>query len=434
MRKYPFSFLQSSLLAILVFMTIYGYSALAQTKDDTQAKVFLPFIAANSGQPVQAVSTPIAPLQQPTPPLATPVSSAGWLQVLGHLGREQYVAMCSERMGTVPAFNCLEGVEIPIKVNGTPQATLPSACDKPIQLGIPHNAGQNGQCAPYARTGQLTTGNPDVTTVFICRKYANPFTGNDDYFQDIAVIQHNRQTGDTCWFQSPVRDAVNNVNLNGRSVPSPMDTSAIADNYWRLASEVATCQNCHDADPFIWTPYIGQVVGSNPAGWNPNGPYTANFLNIFGATQPYVFAKLKRSATVNNACTQCHRIGANSDLVAKSIAGGWMPPAATPNSTVTPNPTDVAQINNCRATPTLAGCNAATALPVAPKGSIYVDKTHQGVEKGSARFPFRTITGANTFAESGAWIVLRSNSYNEQLTFHKQLRLLVEGGSVTIGR
>ena len=129
--------------------------------------------------------------------------------------RAQYAAQCAAEMGTIPAFNCLDGVVLPITVNGVEQSQPVTACDNPVQLGL----GGNGQCVPFSRLLRLPTNNPATEAVAICRKYNASNGPGDPIFADIAVIQHNKATGRTCFFQSPIQ-----AGLDGRTVPSPSAT------------------------------------------------------------------------------------------------------------------------------------------------------------------------------------------------------------------
>jgi hypothetical protein len=263
-----------------------------------------------------------------------------------------YAASCAAEMGRVPAFSCFDGALIPITVNGVPQTTPVSTCDKPVQLGL----GAEGQCVPFSRLVELSTGAPNVTTIAICRKYKKSSGQSDPNFQDIALIQHNHQTGNTCWFQSPP-----GTDRDGRSVPSPMDGS----RFWYPPEQTGSinCQGCHDADAFIWTPYVAQVA--NVGNWNPNGPYVSNFLSIFPRQQPATFRP------PNNACTACHRFGESTcgtrgtglDLLHRAEEGLWMPPNHSHSTTQWHQiyDTHVDQLERCCANPSLPECKGATA-------------------------------------------------------------------------
>lgn len=213
-----------------------------------------------------------------------------------------YADDCGERLGTIPSFSCFDdgqmlpitrnGVEIPANLSssqvnqysfGTSSGTQ-FTCDRPAHLPL----GSYGQCIPYARIGKLVAkdaqGQPmkDVDVVFTCRRYT-PRLGTLQYngqsydgsmypiFEDINMIQHNRKTGETCFFQTPLSGR------DGRRVPSPMEKQLPAGDlphnmdasaYWLKPSSISNnsnmqCIRCHDNDPFIHTPYIDQAKNGN---------------------------------------------------------------------------------------------------------------------------------------------------------------------------
>jgi hypothetical protein len=207
--------------------------------------------------------------------------------------RASYAAQCAAEMGKIPAFNCLDGKLLDITVNGTNQTQLVDDCDKPVQLGL----GGGSQCVPFSRLLNLDTGNSNVTTVAICRKYFASTGPNDPRFDDIAMIQHSKASGRTCFFQSQLE-----ADLDGRTVPSPSDTTPQAAKYWFDTPSVSGigCPHCHAADPFIWSSFVAQKADLGK--WDPLGKYDSNFANMFGG-----FTKVFQPA--GNACTACHRFG-----------------------------------------------------------------------------------------------------------------------------
>jgi hypothetical protein len=67
-------------------------------------------------------------------------------------------------------------------------------------------------------------------------------------------------------------------------------------------------------------------------------------------------------------------------------------------------------------------------------GTIYVDRTYTGEERGTPSKPFNTVGEANNLAWDGAQINIRAGSYPETLTFSKRVKVLAPGGTATIGR
>src|ERR1700730_13870357 len=240
--------------------------------------------------------------------LFTMVLFAASVAHAGPKSRLAYAQQCAAEMGTVPSLNCMQGVIIPITKNGVP-LSRPSAgedCDKPIQLGLTGAS----QCVPYSRFIRLNTGDPNVETVAICRKYAEDASGglNDPHFTDVAMIQHNKRTGNTCYYQSHLHQ-----HLDGRRVPSPQEDSSAANSFWLEprpgGPDGITCTNCHDADPFIWSPYIVQKGVADPSNWDPLGPWNSNFQDLFGSTTKTFRPHKPDHPDQLNGCVLCHRIG-----------------------------------------------------------------------------------------------------------------------------
>lgn len=207
-----------------------------------------------------------------------------------------------------------------------------------------------GTCTPGGTLGQLTHG--DVSVKWICRRY----TFRSDYddlnapYDDVGAIFYNARTGATCWF-----DDMDGTGLAGNNWP-PLDLTlpdADVDSWTSLFyhTDGAGCVNCHDNDPFIYTPHLSAVSWTSGA-WT-SGPL--RLIELSGA--------LKRTAARHlvspeaAACTTCHRITSNEtcaswapdsvgaakgyghqDLVVQAAndlesplwhLGTWMPPDAS---------------------------------------------------------------------------------------------------------
>ncbi len=68
--------------------------------------------------------------------------------------------------------------------------------------------------------------------------------------------------------------------------------------------------------------------------------------------------------------------------------------------------------------------------------TISVDRNHSGhefIDKGTPSNPFSTIGEAINYAWNGAKIMVKAGSYPENLTISKQVKIVQDGGSVTIG-
>ncbi len=289
--------------------------------------------------------------------LSLMLSFVGSIAYSAPASRLAYAQQCAAEMGALPTIHCMDGKVIPITKNGQPlsQATQGEDCDNPVQLGL----GGGRQCVPHSRFLRVSTGNPDVETAVICRKYIGDDNGpNDTKFSDIAVVQHNKATGNTCFFQSHLEQ-----HLDGTNVPSPQENSANASKYWLEPTASGpgniTCTGCHDADPFIWSKYIIQVADISK--WDPFGKWNSNYQNAFGHS-------VKSFQPDNNKCVACHRIG-DQNCRRSDDGGGhvsvkevenklWMPPgfsgtAAAWHSTYGAS---VEQLYSCCDNPSQAMC------------------------------------------------------------------------------
>lgn len=266
--------------------------------------------------------------------------------------RLEYAKQCAAEMGSIPTgFNCLDGTVIPITKNNIPQNQPIEDCDKPIQLG-----GPDTPCVPFARLLRLNTGVSSVETVVVCRKYhaSSNLKEKDPIFHDIAMIQHNKLTGNTCYYQSPPHEP-----RDGSHVPSPQEDSPAAKNMWLEPGSTGPnnikCTNCHDADPFIWSQYVAQVADISK--WNPKGLWNSNFLGAFGSP-------MQTFDPNANACTSCHRVGSNTCNPGAAIGiheyadNRWMPLGIPFGSE---HEKALLQLDKCCNNPALSECNTKLA-------------------------------------------------------------------------
>ena len=191
---------------------------------------------------------------------------------------EAYADACTDEdeLGEIPFFekigekdylpyNCLDATPIATTVTHEDgRVDLPadqvSQCDKPqyiYSLCEPNADRDNGVNGPRVTSASNEQG---THWVLLCRK-SNDAEGS---YRDIAMIGNNPYTGKTCYFQAL------GSNLDGKVIPHPGDTTNSA------ASPIATsslwdglhgglgsgiqCARCHDADPFIHTPWIDQAL------------------------------------------------------------------------------------------------------------------------------------------------------------------------------
>lgn len=216
-----------------------------------------------------------------------------------------YAAQCSARVGQLPDFSCSDGALVPVTVNGeVPETYTPNmTCDRPALLD--NGDASDGQCVPYSRILNLST--DTMQAVVMCRQ-KHIRAADSLQFDELDVISHNPATGATCWFSADAQSA--DEPLDGQQVPSP--TAANDATFWNSPRFVAKdgCGNCHDNDPFMYSPFVGQVWQHVPV--NPLGAY-------FHVAPEMGFSKWPITAMNprDNTCLGCHRIGVDqtcSDL------------------------------------------------------------------------------------------------------------------------
>ncbi len=241
--------------------------------------------------------------------------------IAGGAGAEEasYAALCEAAIGELPSFSCAEGVAVPVTLNGLPVTSdNPSrVCDRPSLL--PNGAGSDGQCVPYSRILDLSVANQQVSVM--CRQKQIRGAASLE-FDEIDLIAHNAETGATCWFQA---SAPKGGVVNGTLVPSPTSDES---GFWNPPEDVAAdgCGNCHDNDPFMHSPFVGQVWAHVPV--NPLGRY----YHVDRVEKPYGFADWPRMALQmrDSTCIGCHRIGIGETCgqLSRWATGAEVPPGA----------------------------------------------------------------------------------------------------------
>lgn len=283
----------------------------------------------------------------------------------------EYALKCSAEIAAIPAFSCADGVTIPITVNGQtpPDYSKGMTCDRPALL--PNGAESDGQCVPGSRILNLSTEAAQISVM--CRQKQIRPEGSL-LFDEIDIIAHNPDTGATCWFQA---SADSGQSVDGTTVPSPTD--AASSNFFNAPEAVVQdgCGVCHDNDPFMYSPFVGQVWANVPV--NPFGPYYQVDTPGMGFDTWPTTQILPR----DNTCTGCHRIGVQETCgplaelaTGRAIAPGadplgasyplshWMPPyhGQTERSWDAINAASVDTIAACCLDPTLAVCNATQIM------------------------------------------------------------------------
>jgi CVNH domain len=261
-----------------------------------------------------------------------------------------YAQACAAKMGRIPDFDCLTGQVLPITVGGVEQTVPQPSCDKPVILGLSNE----GQCVPFARLLELDVGRPDTETVAICRRYHGR-DKDSPLFDDIAIVQHDRVSGDTCFFQSPVGSGI-----DASHMPSPSNDSPEASSKWLEVSAGGhgpggiDCTRCHDADPFILSPYVQQRA--HVEHWDPLGKYQPDPFGVMGVSG-FLSVRPKNGSNYDE-CSLCHRIGVHSWNGIGAQIRESMPPGNTTHGAawLSQHQQAVDRINRCVADPKGADC------------------------------------------------------------------------------
>jgi hypothetical protein len=205
---------------------------------------------------------------------------------------EQFAAKCDAAIGvTVPDFNC--DAETASEPPGN-DIDADGKCQQPNQL--------HQECDPGSKF-QVLTRTDDAYVVAHCRKQHHA-AGR---FGDIAVIQYNRHTGATCFYQAL-------GNLSGDVKAPSRGTSAYP---WKTPKQTADikCIACHDNGPIIRSAYLSGVAtvdggrnklpGDGDVAFNKDQPYS--FVgNDFADWKAY------KVEVAGNFCNGCHRMGAST--------------------------------------------------------------------------------------------------------------------------
>lgn len=215
----------------------------------------------------------------------------------------QYGEMCSKMIAQVPAFDCSKGEVVPITVDGkTPtEYTKDMTCDRPSLLKYgPHTF---GQCTPYSRIHDLSKGDMQISA-FCRREFLRP--ADSPFYDEVDIVMHSVKSGETCWFHAEDKKG-NSKGFDASRVPPPDEVKPpegkiSANQFWWQPAATAkkNCASCHDADPFMYSPWIGQKWPKVPT--DPLGKYS-NLGRDFSKWQS------SSISTRDNTCVGCHRIG-----------------------------------------------------------------------------------------------------------------------------
>lgn len=242
---------------------------------------------------------------------------------------EEFSARCDKAMGgvSVPEFDCddVNATEPPLQNDGVGKCSAPNVL--------------NHECDPGSHFHMLHGVEGDEIYIAAhCRKIAHDGNGDGQY-GDVAVIQYNRNTGATCFYQALKTGLPHNAPaprsgdrsfwLKPGGTPGPGESVTTAS---------INCVRCHDTGPFIRSPYLAQlgqvwpfkddednVKNPNHSSHKPPNP-DKNHLpgtlqtEMFGPwneSVPYMFVGLNFQSweaysvenTKDSTCTGCHRMG-----------------------------------------------------------------------------------------------------------------------------
>ncbi len=207
---------------------------------------------------------------------------------------QDYAAACRAEVGDIPAFSCEDATIIPIIVDGREPDNYHKdmTCDLPSLLN--NGPASDGQCVPWSRVLDLSDDTRQVS--IMCRQKKIRDTGSME-FDEIDIIAHNPDTGATCWFQ---KTPAAGETIDGRELPSPTEAPEFYNDPHVVVED--GCGVCHDNDPFMYSPFMGQVWEHVPV--NPFGPYYHVDAGLGFADWPTTQMQPRDST-----CTGCHRIG-----------------------------------------------------------------------------------------------------------------------------
>ncbi|MGZ8385765.1 MAG: hemopexin repeat-containing protein [Nitrospira sp.] len=218
-----------------------------------------------------------------------------------------YAQQCDQAIGvSVPDFDVDSplGTTVPTDHLTPANATYPDGtCDRPNVL--------NGKCDPGSRFRVLVN-TADAYVVAHARKMGL----SQGEYGDVAVIQHNKVNGATCFYQGALAD----FNLSHKADVKAPSKGVGNPTFWMTPAQIVNskfpCASCHDNGPIIRSPYLAQITGSNQL--PGSGDVTFNSVG-----QPYSFVgadfspwkayKVEASMNgVSNPCNGCHLMGVNN--------------------------------------------------------------------------------------------------------------------------
>ena len=228
----------------------------------------------------------------PTPDAGSPVPTANPGTALYH------AQMCAQYLGPIPQVSCSDAQVVPVTIDGVEipwtknrpswPSEQPKACDVPDALS--GTCQQGNGVARYEGTHHDGSPREEVIYLAFCRDGG------------LGLIGYNLTTGATCFFHMS-----HNV-ANTATHPGSNDPNYEA--YWQAPAIVAAdqCQGCHQADPFIHSPWVDQLKDPD----NPQEPLVPIIAGPANPRPPYFvlgdeFSQPVSAELPNNVCTTCHR-------------------------------------------------------------------------------------------------------------------------------
>jgi len=220
----------------------------------------------------------------------------------------EYGRECAAKIAPIPAFDCRSGTLMQVTVDErVPPVYQPNmTCDRPSLLPY-SEPGAEGQCIPFSRALVLRDDSRAQIIAGFREKTIRP---SDTFlFDEVDIIAHSVTSGSTCWFQAVAPDPLSpGRGLDGRRVPPPDEATPppgrpAAAKFWSPPAKTADakCVECHDSDPFMYSPFIAQT------GQLPKDPFGLYANDIGAAFQSW--PKPHGITTRGNTCVGCHRIG-----------------------------------------------------------------------------------------------------------------------------
>jgi hypothetical protein len=260
---------------------------------------------------------------QSSPCVEAPVGSRHAIQ--------DYAQACLARVGISPAelakiYQCVHpsvATEIPLTIGGVKQLNCRESAGGPCE----HAADKAALTSKFPRCDfpawlddrcygdtyiqKLTTSNAAVKGALLCR-HKTRFTGTFDDFDDIAMIVHNKDNGETCWFQSRNADSDASLKLIGWAVPGPV--CAGAEDLWLTPEQTKgiECIQCHDSGPWLNSRWLRNVTHEFGAAHDDEDKPYLNSTPPFNQWRTPVFVKYGANLPPGKAegCTDCHKVAA----------------------------------------------------------------------------------------------------------------------------